>query len=94
MSWLFSRALVQEYLGTSSLGLRTVCAVRWIGTADAFLHSDKMTDRLEPFSLYWMTFVPDGRAWRGRCDFVSGGFPCQAFNTAARVEIFRPKPLA
>jgi hypothetical protein len=29
MSWLFSQALVEEYLGAKLLGWRTVCAVEW-----------------------------------------------------------------
>jgi hypothetical protein len=40
------------------LDLQPSALSSWIGTADAFSHSDKMTDALEPHSRYGMTFVP------------------------------------
>lgn len=92
MSWLFSRALVQEYLAPHHLVLERSALSSWIGTADAFLHSDKMTDRLEPFSLYGMTFLPL-TAERGAADVISclGGSPANHLARRREVEIFRPK---
>lgn len=90
MSWLFSRALVQEYLEPQYLDLERSALSSWIGTADAFLHGDKTTDRLEPFSLYGMTFVPL-TAERGAADVISclEGFPAKHLARRARP---RPNP--
>jgi hypothetical protein len=92
MSWLFSRALVQEYLAPHHLDLERSALSSWIGTADAFLHGDKMTDRLDPFSLYGMTFVPL-TAERGAADVISclEGFPAKHLARRREVEILMPK---
>jgi DNA (cytosine-5)-methyltransferase 1 len=39
---------------------------------------------LEPFPIWDDIRTFDGLPWRGRVDVVSGGFPCQAYSTAAR----------
>jgi DNA (cytosine-5)-methyltransferase 1 len=39
---------------------------------------------LEPFPIWDDVRTFDGLPWRGRVDVVSGGFPCQAFSSAAR----------
>ena len=57
MSWLFSQALVEDCLQADCWGGERYALSRWIGTADAFLHSDKMTDQLE-HSRFGMMFVP------------------------------------
>jgi hypothetical protein len=58
MSWLFSRALAEACLPRKCLDLQPSALSSWIGTADAFLHSDKMMVTLETHSRYGMTFVP------------------------------------
>ena len=58
MSWLFSRGLVEECLGQANLACPLSVQLSWIGTADAFLSSDRISDNLEPVSQYGMTFVP------------------------------------
>mgnify|MGYP000927416405 CR=1 FL=1 len=58
MSWLFSRALVAGCLPRTYLVGEQSALLSWIGTADAFLHSDKMTDTCAPHSRFGMTFVP------------------------------------
>ena len=68
---MISRALMEDYENSrSSPGLAVDCLPRtyldggqsalssWIGTADAFLHSDIMTDTYDPHSRFGMTFVP------------------------------------
>lgn len=68
---MISRALMEDYENSrSSPGLAVDCLHRnssdgersalssWIGTTDAFLHSDKMMDSFAPHSRYGMTFVP------------------------------------
>lgn len=57
MSWLFSRALAEDCLRLLSLAGKPSALSNWIGTADAFSHSVKMTG-YQPFSQYGMTFVP------------------------------------
>lgn len=39
---------------------------------------------LPPFPIWDDICTFDGRPWRGTVDLVSGGFPCQAFSSAAR----------
>lgn len=58
MSWLFSRVQVEDCLRLLSLVGKPCALSSLIGTADAFSCSDKMTDSLDPFSRYGMTFVP------------------------------------
>ena len=58
MSWLFSRALAVDCLHRNSSDGERSALSSWIGTTDAFLHSDKMMDSFAPHSRYGMTFVP------------------------------------
>ena len=58
MSWLFSRAQAEDCLRLVSLAGKQCALSNSIGIADAYLSSDKMTDSLEIFSQYGMTFVP------------------------------------
>ena len=58
MSWLYSRALVVDCLERNPSDYEQSALSNWIGTADAFSHSDKMSDTYEVFSRYGMTFVP------------------------------------
>ncbi len=64
-------------------GWKTICAVELDWYCRCVL-TQRQNDGLLPIFPIWddvRTF--DGRAWRGRIDVVSGGFPCQAFSTAA-----------
>ena len=72
-------------LGTGTLGIRTVCAVELDWYRRCVLTRRQNDGTLGAVFPIWddiRTF--NGRAWRGRCSFVSGGFPCQAFSKAAR----------
>ena len=57
MSWLFSRALVEDCLQAHCLDGKQSVLLKLIGTADAFLHSDKMNECLK-HSRYGMMFAP------------------------------------
>ena len=70
-------------LGGKLLGWRTVCAVEFEPYAACVL-AQRQNDGLLPAFPIWddiRTF--DGIPWRGRVDVVSGGFPCQAYSSAA-----------
>jgi DNA (cytosine-5)-methyltransferase 1 len=71
-------------LGSHLLGWRTVCAVENDGHRRALLIARQDDGALEPFPIWDDITTFDGLAWRGRVDVVSGGFPCQAYSTAAR----------
>ena len=72
-------------LGTESLGLRGICAVELDRHRRCVLIQRQNERRLRSVFPIWDDVRSfDGRPWRGRVDVVSGGFPCQAFSTAAR----------
>ena len=58
MSWLFSRALVEDCLERRNLGYGPYAPLSLMLDADAFLHSDRMNDTYDIHSRFGMTFVP------------------------------------
>ena len=71
-------------LASKILGWRTVCAVELDWFCRCVLIQRQNDGHLRPGFPIWddvRTF--DGRPWRGRVDVISGGFPCQAYSTAA-----------
>jgi hypothetical protein len=77
MSWLFSQALVEEYLGANSLDGEQSAPLNGKPTQQAYCAPDKMTD-FSRLSRFGMTYKPlTEEPWRGIVDVVSGGFPCQ-----------------
>ena len=71
-------------LGGKLLGWRTVCAVEIDRHRRNCLLARQDDGTLEPFPVWDDICTFDGLPWRGRIDVVSGGFPCQAYSTAAR----------
>lgn len=71
-------------LASRLLGWRTVCAVEFDGYRRAVLAARQDDGSLEPFPIWDDVRTFDGLPWRGRIDVVSGGFPCQAYSSAAR----------
>ena len=70
-------------LGGKLLGWRTVCAVEWDAYAASVLVARQNDANLEPFPIWDDARTFDGIPWRGLVDVVSGGFPCQAYSSAA-----------
>ena len=64
-------------LGGLLLGWRTVCAVELDEYCRSVLVSHQNDGSIEPFPIWDDVRTFDGRAWRGSCDVVCGGFPCQ-----------------
>lgn len=71
-------------LATQQLGFKTICAVELDFHRRCVL-TQRQNERLlrDSFPIWDDIRTFDGRPWRGRVDIVSGGFPCQAFSTAA-----------
>jgi DNA (cytosine-5)-methyltransferase 1 len=70
-------------LGGKLLGWRTVCAVEINSYCRKVLLARQRDGILEPFPIWDDVRTFDGKPWRGKVDVISGGFPCQAFSTAA-----------
>ena len=70
-------------LGSQLHGIRTVCAVEFHPHAAGVLLQRQNDGCLPPFPIWDDIRTFDGRPWCGRVQLVSGGFPCQAFSTAA-----------
>ena len=73
-------------LGGHLLGWRTVCAVEWEAYPASVLVQRQNDGQLPAFPVWDDVQTFDGRAWRGRVDVVSGGFPCQDISCAGKGE--------
>ena len=71
-------------LGGKLLGWRTVCAVEWEPYAACVLAARQNDGLLPAFPIWDDVQTFNGRAWRGRVDVVSGGFPCQDISVAGK----------
>lgn len=71
-------------LGGHLLGWQTVCAVEYDPYAASILVARQNDGLLPPFPIWDDVRTFDGRAWRGRVDVVSGGFPCQDISAAGK----------
>jgi DNA (cytosine-5)-methyltransferase 1 len=71
-------------LASSLLGHDVVCAVERNEHCIEVLVQRQNERTLSPFPIWDDICTFDGRPWRGTVDLVSGGFPCQAFSSAAR----------
>ena len=72
-------------LGTEAIAFNTICAVELDWKRRCILARRQNDGQFRSVFPIWddvCTF--DGIPWRGAVDVVSGGFPCQAFSTAAR----------
>ncbi len=70
-------------LASTLLGICTVCAVEHSASAQRLLVRRQNEGVLEPFPIWDDVRTFDGKPWEGVAGIVSGGFPCQAFSTAA-----------
>jgi DNA (cytosine-5)-methyltransferase 1 len=70
-------------LGGKLLGWRTVCAVEVDAFAQDVLFARQRDGFLDPFPIWDDIRTFDGLPWAGHVDVVSGGFPCQAYSSAA-----------
>ena len=71
-------------LGGHLLGWRTICAVERDPYAANILAARQNDGHLPTFPIWDDVCTFDSVPWRGRCDVVSGGFPCQDISTAGR----------
>lgn len=80
-------------LGSQLIGHRIACAVEREPVCIGVLMQRQNDGVLSPFPIWDDIRTFDGNAWRGVVDLVSGGFPCQAFSTAARGQNIKEKDL-
>lgn len=71
-------------LGSLLLGHNIVCAVERDEWCQHVLMQRQNEGNLPTFPVWDDICTFDGRPWKGTVDLVSGGFPCQAFSSAAR----------
>ena len=71
-------------LGTHAVGLHCICAVEIGEHQRAILAARQNDGCLPPFPIWDDIKTFPGEIYRGLVDVVSGGFPCQAFSSAAR----------
>jgi DNA (cytosine-5)-methyltransferase 1 len=71
-------------LASNLLGHNVVCAVERDEYCQSVLVQRQNDGCLNTFPIWDDICTFDGKPWRGTVDLVSGGFPCQAFSTAAR----------
>lgn len=71
-------------LASTLLGHNIVCAVERDEYCINVLAQRQNERNLQVFPIWDDICTFDGRAWNGTVDLVSGGFPCQAFSSAAR----------
>ena len=70
-------------LGGILLGHQTVCAVEIDKYCQQVLSARQADGTFPWFPIFKDVKVFDGIPWRGIVDIVSGGFPCQAYSSAA-----------
>lgn len=71
-------------LASSILGHNIVCAVERDEYCTEILIQRQNERTLQCFPIWDDICTFDGKPWKGTVDLVSGGFPCQAFSSAAR----------
>lgn len=71
-------------LASSLLGHNIVCAIERDSYCINVLMQRQNDRALQQFPVWDDICTFDGKPWKGSVDLVSGGFPCQAFSTAAR----------
>lgn len=71
-------------LGTHAVGLHCVCAVEIGDHQRAVLAARQNDGCLPPFPIWDDIKTFPAEIYRGLADVISGGFPCQAFSSAAR----------
>lgn len=71
-------------LASKKIGWRTVCAVELDEYCRCVLTQRQNDGHLQPpFPIWDDVCTFDGKPWRGLVDIITGGFPCQAYSTAA-----------
>lgn len=71
-------------LASNLLGHNIVCAIERDSYCINVLMQRQNDRALQQFPVWDDIYTFDGKPWKGTVDLVSGGFPCQAFSTAAR----------